>query len=275
MVWNIRIFQDKPFSSYPKQYTQLTYPKLVLQSIVVKPMETSESRLELERAVMAARKREKARYSRPVEVGCFSIDKDRHFIDGPSELAVYRPPQVGGVDQIELNLSDGYPSRFVRKDEEIPDRLDNLLRWIQSHHRDLNVSSATTNCPAAANSNHSTRSALANSDVQSSCEAPPGKRRQLVNTNVSANTSKVDSTEVNEGRIPVDFVTWRGHLRKLMTTPYLPDDEWHFTVVKHQGSIYICEVETEEAACKRRNRDPFHEKACFWGRRFEGKCKLC
>ncbi|KAL2101038.1 hypothetical protein ACEWY4_002799 [Coilia grayii] len=67
----------------------------------------------------------------------------------------------------------------------------------------------------------------------------------------------------------IDFVTWRGHLTKLLTTPYETQDGWLLAVSRLAGTFYISEVETEKARRDRENRTERHEEMMYWGYKFE------
>ncbi|XP_049600209.1 decapping and exoribonuclease protein [Syngnathus scovelli] len=67
----------------------------------------------------------------------------------------------------------------------------------------------------------------------------------------------------------VDFVTWRGHLTKLLTTPYETQEGWLLAVTKFKGTLYISEVETDAARRDRENRTRRHQEMMYWGYKFE------
>ncbi|XP_066498680.1 decapping and exoribonuclease protein [Hoplias malabaricus] len=67
----------------------------------------------------------------------------------------------------------------------------------------------------------------------------------------------------------VDFVTWRGHLTKLLTTPYETQEGWLLAVSRFSGTLYISEVETAAARVSRENRTERHEEMMYWGYKFE------
>uniref|UniRef100_A0AAV2KLK7 Decapping nuclease n=1 Tax=Knipowitschia caucasica TaxID=637954 RepID=A0AAV2KLK7_KNICA len=69
--------------------------------------------------------------------------------------------------------------------------------------------------------------------------------------------------------LDVDFVTLRGHLTKLLTTPYEDKEGWMFAVTKFRGTIYIDKVETEAARRDRDNRTERHSEMMYWGYKFE------
>ncbi|XP_061892323.1 decapping and exoribonuclease protein [Entelurus aequoreus] len=88
---------------------------------------------------------------------------------------------------------------------------------------------------------------------------------------ILANRSKVarrtDSS--HSSALDVDFVTWRGHLTKLLTTPYETREGWLLAVTKFKGTHYISEVETEAARRDQENRTERHKAMMYWGYKFE------
>lgn len=66
-----------------------------------------------------------------------------------------------------------------------------------------------------------------------------------------------------------DFITWRGHLTKIMCTPYETRESWQMAATLYNGTIYISEVETEENRHKRENMEEKHKEMCYWGYSFE------
>lgn len=67
----------------------------------------------------------------------------------------------------------------------------------------------------------------------------------------------------------VDFVTWRGHLTKLLTTPYETREGWMLAVTQLRGTLYMSEVETEAARRDREARSERHQQMMYWGYKFE------
>ncbi|XP_045884839.1 decapping and exoribonuclease protein [Micropterus dolomieu] len=88
---------------------------------------------------------------------------------------------------------------------------------------------------------------------------------------ILANRSKLSSrvTTASSSALDVDFVTWRGHLTKLLTTPYETREGWLLAVTRFKGTLYISEVETEAARKERENRTGRHEEMMYWGYKFE------
>ncbi|XP_029014957.1 decapping and exoribonuclease protein [Betta splendens] len=88
---------------------------------------------------------------------------------------------------------------------------------------------------------------------------------------IVVNRSKLNSrsTTTSSCGLDVDFVTWRGHLTKLLTTPYETREGWSLAVTRFRDTLYISEVETEAARRERENRTERHEEMMYWGYKFE------
>lgn len=89
---------------------------------------------------------------------------------------------------------------------------------------------------------------------------------------ILANRDKIktrDQTSSSSGALGVDFVTWRGHLTKVLTTPYETQEGWMLAASKFRGTIYISEVETEAARANRVTRSERQEEMMYWGYKFE------
>ena len=74
---------------------------------------------------------------------------------------------------------------------------------------------------------------------------------------------------LNISSLNTDFITWRGHLTKIMCTPYEKREPWQMAATLYNGTIYMSEVETEEGKERRQNMDPKHREMCYWGYKFE------
>ncbi|XP_037544904.1 decapping and exoribonuclease protein [Nematolebias whitei] len=152
-------------------------------------------------------------YKQPVEVGCFSLDSQRRFFNDNRQLRYYVEPDKSP----NFDLRDGYKDRYVKRDENVKERLDHVLKWIVANISKLK-SKGTTNSSRA---------------------------------------------------LDFDFVTWRGHLTKLLTTPYETREGWLLAVTRFSGTLYISEVETEAARRERENRAERNQEMMYWGYKFE------
>ncbi|MBN3303959.1 DXO protein, partial [Amia calva] len=89
---------------------------------------------------------------------------------------------------------------------------------------------------------------------------------------ILANRSKVQRAQGTPSpscQLGVDFVTWRGHLTKVLTTPYENREGWLLAVTQLGGTLYISEVETEAARRERESRTERHAEMMYWGYKFE------
>lgn len=66
-------------------------------------------------------------FQRPEELGVFSLDGDRHFLNDKSNVKFYKP--FAPLTRHSLDLSHGY-NRFIEKDGDINEKLDNILQWL-------------------------------------------------------------------------------------------------------------------------------------------------
>lgn len=64
-------------------------------------------------------------------------------------------------------------------------------------------------------------------------------------------------------------MTWRGHLTKLLTTPYERQEGWQLAASRFQGTLYLSEVETPAARAQRLARPPLLRELMYMGYKFE------
>ena len=69
-------------------------------------------------------------FRQPTEVGHFSLDSDRQYHDNATKLRHLKIVKDG--IGISLDLRNGY-KEFVERNEDDPERLDHLLKWITLH----------------------------------------------------------------------------------------------------------------------------------------------
>lgn len=58
-------------------------------------------------------------------------------------------------------------------------------------------------------------------------------------------------------------------ITKLLCSPYNRTEPWKAAVTLYKGTIYISEIETEEAKIKTENQTPKQSEMCYWGLKFE------
>jgi len=73
--------------------------------------------------------REFPNFRLPSEVGSFSLDESRDYVNSRSHLRVYSPPSDRNV---AWDLSHGY-NVFIKRDESKKECLDHLLQWVQQN----------------------------------------------------------------------------------------------------------------------------------------------
>jgi len=66
-----------------------------------------------------------------------------------------------------------------------------------------------------------------------------------------------------------DVVCYRGLLTTIMCSPYESREGWELLVVKWRGTMYLCQVETEQRRKQRLSETPRQKTMCSWGYKFE------
>lgn len=69
--------------------------------------------------------------------------------------------------------------------------------------------------------------------------------------------------------VNADFITWRGHLTKVLTTPYENHEGWLLAVSLFRGTLYVSEVETPAARQQREQRSDMLQELAYMGYKFE------
>ena len=68
-------------------------------------------------------------FRQPAEIGALSVDIERVFHDNRDKLREYIPPLS---KPIKFDLKRGFDT-FIARDEDVPERLDHMLQWINLH----------------------------------------------------------------------------------------------------------------------------------------------
>ncbi|XP_038067147.1 decapping and exoribonuclease protein-like [Patiria miniata] len=66
-------------------------------------------------------------FSRPRELGHFSLEIDRSFVNDDRHLKHYYPPSK--ESDLDLDLRQGFET-FVKRDDNVKERLNNVMKWI-------------------------------------------------------------------------------------------------------------------------------------------------
>jgi RAT1-interacting protein len=68
-----------------------------------------------------------------------------------------------------------------------------------------------------------------------------------------------------------EYVTWRGTMTKIGSSPYLTQDSdaWKIVCCKFQGVIFLCEMTTEIKLEKQAQESPLQKRQTYWGHKFE------
>ncbi|TFJ96382.1 Decapping and exoribonuclease protein [Platysternon megacephalum] len=83
---------------------------------------------------------------------------------------------------------------------------------------------------------------------------------------VAGNRDRLRAQGDAAGRpVNADFVTWRGHLTKVLTTPYESQEGWLLAVSLFRGTLYVSEVETPAARRQREQRSDMLQELAYMG----------
>ena len=58
-------------------------------------------------------------------------------------------------------------------------------------------------------------------------------------------------------------------LTKMLCSPYNKSEPWKVAATLHNGTIYLSEIETEEAKERTERQTPREQQYCYWGVKFE------
>jgi hypothetical protein len=70
-------------------------------------------------------------FRRPLELGCFSLDANRAYVNNRSQLKTFSPPNDRN-NGVRWDLRFGYDT-FIKRDDSVNEYLDHLLEWIQTN----------------------------------------------------------------------------------------------------------------------------------------------
>ena len=83
-------------------------------------------------------------FREPFEFGSFSLGVDRQFEDSRKKLRLYSPRDLTAYKP-GLDLNVGFET-FIGRNEDEPEKLDHLLKWVNLHREKFKSSSETTDC---------------------------------------------------------------------------------------------------------------------------------
>lgn len=66
-----------------------------------------------------------------------------------------------------------------------------------------------------------------------------------------------------------DFICWRGLLTKLLCTPYEQRDGWEIAVSSFNGTLYMCEFDSEQRLQQQAEQTDALKEMSYWGLKFE------
>lgn len=67
----------------------------------------------------------------------------------------------------------------------------------------------------------------------------------------------------------VDFVSWRGLLTKLLTTPYEKREGWIVAASRYRGTWFLYDFDTEAKKLRESQRSEEEKEMAYWGYKFE------
>uniref|UniRef100_UPI00358E16F7 decapping and exoribonuclease protein n=1 Tax=Myxine glutinosa TaxID=7769 RepID=UPI00358E16F7 len=194
-------------------------------------------------------------YRQPAELGCFSLDAQRTFHDDGRLLRHFAPPR-GGDDPRETPGAEtnGGAGAATGADCRTGDpAIGGRSRGWQGPI-DLDVDWSV---PGAY--------------IQMDHQRP--ERLDHIVSWLSRHWSRFalpgQAASLPLPSLNTDFVTWRGHLTKVLGTPYERRDGWQLAATLFRGTRYLSEVETEAARRERETRSLRQQQMCYWGYKFE------
>lgn len=79
----------------------------------------------------------------------------------------------------------------------------------------------------------------------------------------------VKETDEKLSSLNTDVVCYRGLLTTIMCSPYEAREGWELLAVKWRGTLYLCQVETEQRKRQRLSETPRQKTMSSWGYKFE------
>ena len=76
-------------------------------------------------------------YRQPIEFGHFSLDGNRCYHNNAEQLRYYKPPKT--KNNLNFDLKQGSDT-CILKNEDLKERLDNLLRWVLINKKKFRLS---------------------------------------------------------------------------------------------------------------------------------------
>jgi len=184
-------------------------------------------------------------YRQPMEIGHFSVNNDRKMLRNKSQLKFYSAPK-----KLNLPLSAGFDS-FVSKKDTRAEGIKLLLEWITHNSQCFRPQTATTPNNSKGATNHLPTQ-----------QQKPERYVDCIYVSDNMISHRPDN-------ILTDFITWRGLLTKIMITPFNRNESWAFVATKHNGTIYLKQLQTEQEQLRCINETQRDKLMTYWGHKFE------
>jgi RAT1-interacting protein len=70
-------------------------------------------------------------------------------------------------------------------------------------------------------------------------------------------------------RFTFDFVTWRGTLRKIMSSLFNNETDWRIGVIRYRSAYFLHVFHTETELNIESSQTSVEKRMCYWGHKFE------
>lgn len=168
-------------------------------------------------------------FRRPRIIGSFSVDANRKFVGDRSQMRFFCPERLKNSSQAG--------SSYKRVNLDLNDGYDKVIRKDDSFKKDEGLSFM----------------------LKWICHNKPAFQIIDQTTNEAAPLTTLST----------DFVAFRGLLTTLMCTPYEKREGWQIFAVKHRGTIYLRQMDTDAKLKAEANKSESQQRMCSWGYKFE------
>ena len=168
-------------------------------------------------------------FRRPRAIGHFSVNSDRKYVADRSQMMFFCPERLRNSSQAG--------SSYKRVDWDLNQGMEHVIRKDQSFKKDEGISMML-------------KWILDNK-----------KAFEIIDpkTNEAAPLQSLST----------DFVCFRGLCTTIMCTPYEKRDGWQLFAVKHKGTIYLRQMDTEAQLKAEANKSDHQLRMASWGYKFE------
>jgi len=168
-------------------------------------------------------------FRRPRIIGSFSVDESRQYVYDRSQMRFFCPEKLKNSNQAG--------SSYKRVNWDLNEGYEKVIHKDESFKKDEGLSMMLKWITG-------NRSAF-----------------EIVNpkTNEAAPLTSLST----------DFVCFRGLCTTIMCTPYEKREGWQLFAVKHRGTIYLRQMDTESKLKAEANKSDYQKRMCSWGYKFE------